>query len=156
MIGGVCHEQWFIYFFVWSGEVVRSVHRADQESCLEKNARGRRRPRRGNESLRHTGQTRPQNANQNHISIPKENPVSWIEEQNWDSASPELLKIKEKIVDPRTGQIDNIMSVHSLDVKSLEAHLVLYQQAMRPTESLPKVEREMIAMVVSILNGCQY
>ena len=60
--------------------------------------------------------------------------MSWIEEQNWDSASPELLKIKEKIVDPRTGQIDNIMSVHSLDVKSLEAHLVLYQQAMRPTE----------------------
>ena len=82
--------------------------------------------------------------------------MSWIEEIDWDNASPELSKFKEKIVDPHSGQIDNIMSVHSLDPKSLEAHLVLYQQAMRPTESLPKVDREMIAMVVSILNGCEY
>ena len=82
--------------------------------------------------------------------------VSWIDELDWDNVPPELLKLKEKIADPTTGRVDNIMSVHSLDMKSLQAHLAIYQQAMRPTKSLPKVDREMIAMVVSILNGCEY
>jgi len=48
------------------------------------------------------------------------------------------------------------MAVHSLDAGSMKAHLALYQQAMRGTKSLRKVEREMIALVVSKTNGCHY
>jgi len=57
--------------------------------------------------------------------------------------------------EPR-GQLDNILQIHSLDPKSLRAHLALYRSAMEGTETLPKVEREMIATVVSGINGCHY
>ena len=38
----------------------------------------------------------------------------------------------------------------------LRGHLALYGAVMRSTPSFPKVEREMIALVVSQLNGCHY
>lgn len=86
----------------------------------------------------------------------KESPMAWIEtidEDNWDA---ELEALRPRVTDPSTGQIDNIMSIHSLDVGSLKAHLALYMQAMRGTASLPKAEREMIALVVSKSNECHY
>ena len=61
-----------------------------------------------------------------------------------------------RLLIPATDKVDNIMAVHSLDPGSLKAHLALYKQAMRGTESLPKVDREMIALVVSKTNGCHY
>lgn len=48
------------------------------------------------------------------------------------------------------------MRIHALDAGSLEAHDVLYRQAMRSTRTLRKVEREMIALVVSGINECHY
>ena len=38
----------------------------------------------------------------------------------------------------------------------MNAHNVLYKQAMKGTASLRKVEREMIALVVSKVNDCHY
>ena len=38
----------------------------------------------------------------------------------------------------------------------MNAHYVLYRQAMAGTKTLRKVEREMIAVVVSKLNDCHY
>jgi alkylhydroperoxidase family enzyme len=48
------------------------------------------------------------------------------------------------------------MRIHALDAGSLEAHDMLYRQAMRSTRTLRKVEREMIAVVVSAINECHY
>jgi alkylhydroperoxidase family enzyme len=82
--------------------------------------------------------------------------MTWIKtlhESEWDE---ELESLRPKVTDPTTGQVDNIMSVHSLDVGSLNAHLALYSQAMQGTTTLPKVEREMIALVVSTENDCHY
>lgn len=79
--------------------------------------------------------------------------IKTIDESEWDE---ELTSLRPKITDPTTGVVDNIMSVHSLDVGSLQAHLALYAQAMRGTKTLPKVEREMIALVVSKENECHY
>jgi len=79
--------------------------------------------------------------------------IKTIDEADWHDG---LAELRPKVVDPETGQVDNIMSVHSLDAGSLKAHLALYRQAMRGTVSLPKVEREMIALVVSKTNGCHY
>ena len=81
---------------------------------------------------------------------------SWIEaieDSDWEG---ELAVLRPQVLDKATGQVDNIMSVHSLDAGSLRAHLLLYIQAMKPTKSLPKVEREMIALVVSKTNDCHY
>ncbi len=58
--------------------------------------------------------------------------------------------------DPKTGQTDNILRVHSLHPQGMAAHWSLYRTVMSGTESLPKVEREMIALVVSRHNQCHY
>lgn len=82
--------------------------------------------------------------------------MAWIEVVDPDEWTGPLAKIKPTLTDPATGSVDNILSIHSLDAGSLQAHVALYQQAMKGTDSLPKAEREMIALVVSKLNGCHY
>ena len=82
--------------------------------------------------------------------------MSWIGEIDVSSWPAELDGIRPQVVDPKNGKVDNILNVHSLDPGSLRAHLDLYIQAMRGTSTLPKVDREMIALVVSKLNGCHY
>lgn len=79
--------------------------------------------------------------------------IKTIDDSQWEG---ELAELKPAVSDPNTGTVDNIMSVHSLDIGSLKAHLLIYRQAMRSTKSLPKVDREMIALVVSKTNGCHY
>ncbi len=82
--------------------------------------------------------------------------MAWIEMIDEDQWGGQLSDLRRKVVDPATGQVDNIMAVHSLDPGSMTAHLGLYRQAMRGTKGLPKVDREMIALVVSQTNGCHY
>jgi alkylhydroperoxidase family enzyme len=81
--------------------------------------------------------------------------VAWIET---DAAgeSEELAPLLRRARDPRSGKVDHILSIHSLHPAGLRAHLELYTAVMRGTPSFPKVEREMIALVVSGLNGCHY
>lgn len=85
-------------------------------------------------------------------------PMAWIE--TLDEPLPEdrreLAELYERARDPETGAVDHIMSVHSLHPAGLAAHLALYQAVMRGTRTLPKVDRELIALVVSGLNGCHY
>ena len=82
--------------------------------------------------------------------------MTWIQTVDEDDWDDQLAELRRKVTDPATGNVDNIMAVHSLDAGSMKAHLVLYQQAMRGTASLPKVDREMIALIVSKTNGCHY
>ncbi len=82
--------------------------------------------------------------------------MAWIKtipDDEWDG---KLQPMKAAASDPKTGNVDNIIAVHSLDAGSMSAHLGLYQQAMRGTATLPKVDREMIALVVSQSNECHY
>jgi alkylhydroperoxidase family enzyme len=60
------------------------------------------------------------------------------------------------VVDPAHQRVDNIMAVHSLNPRGLDAHHRLYTSAMAGTASLRKVERELIALVVSLENDCHY
>jgi len=55
-----------------------------------------------------------------------------------------------------TGRVDNILKIHGLHPAGLEAHLALYRAVMRGTPGLPTVDREMIALAVSKVNGCLY
>ena len=45
---------------------------------------------------------------------------------------------------------------HSLDPAAMQGHLAVYNAAMSSTKTLRKVERELIALVVSDINGCHY
>lgn len=79
--------------------------------------------------------------------------IETIEDTEWEG---DLNDLKRVVTDPQSGQVDNIMSIHSLDPGSMKAHVDLYMQAMRGTQTLPKVDREMIALAVSKVNECHY
>jgi alkylhydroperoxidase family enzyme len=82
--------------------------------------------------------------------------MSWIEtidDRTWDG---ELGELRSRVVDPGSGRVDHIMSIHSLNPRSLAAHDAVYRSAMRGTGALRKVDRELIAYVVSQINECHY
>ena len=82
--------------------------------------------------------------------------MPWIEvipDDEWDG---ELADLRPLVVDPKADKVDNIMSIHSLNPRALAAHNELYLSAMRGTKTLRKVERELIALVVSLENHCHY
>jgi len=54
------------------------------------------------------------------------------------------------------GSVDNVLKTHSLNPASLEAHCLLYVQSMHRPSPLSRAEREMVAVTVSRLNGCNY
>ena len=82
--------------------------------------------------------------------------MAWIQVIDEDEAGSELRALYRPLVDPETGRVDEIMRVHSLHPAGLASHASLYASAMRSTPTLRKVEREMIALVVSTLNDCHY
>jgi alkylhydroperoxidase family enzyme len=82
--------------------------------------------------------------------------MPWIDAPHEDEWGEEFGRLKDDVTDPKWGRVDWIMRIHALDAGSLEAHNVLYRQAMKGTASLRKVEREMIALVVSRVNDCHY
>ncbi|MGI9586246.1 MAG: carboxymuconolactone decarboxylase family protein [Acidimicrobiia bacterium] len=82
--------------------------------------------------------------------------MAWIETIREDEWSDGLGDLYTSVADRQTGRVDNIMQVHSLNPRALKAHQALYESAMAGTKSLRKVERELIALVVSTLNECHY
>lgn len=54
------------------------------------------------------------------------------------------------------GGVDNILKIHSLNVKSLKTHFDFYAHLMRGRSGLSRAQREMIAIVVSVTNQCHY
>ena len=82
--------------------------------------------------------------------------MAWIHTIQEDDAKGELKKLYKRVVDPGTGRVDNVMKIHSLHPEGLSAHFALYGAAMKGTATLPKADREMIAVVVSRINDCHY
>ncbi|MDQ0350304.1 alkylhydroperoxidase family enzyme [Alkalibacillus filiformis] len=62
----------------------------------------------------------------------------------------------EELYDRFNGKMANILKVHSLNPKSLEAHLNYYKVIMFGKSPLKRDLREMIATVVSSTNECFY
>tara|TARA_R110002126_G_scaffold1490_8_gene8784 strand:+ start:7365 stop:7622 length:258 start_codon:yes stop_codon:yes gene_type:complete len=81
---------------------------------------------------------------------------AWIRTIAPGEAEGRLAGLYEQITDPRTGEMDHILQVHGLHPAGLDAHLALYQAVMRGTPTLPAVDRELVAFVVSTINACHY
>ena len=79
--------------------------------------------------------------------------IEVIPDDSWNGALAEMYR---RVVDPAYGRVDNVLAVHSLNPRGMAAHLDLYESAMAPTATLRKVERELIALVVSLENDCHY
>ena len=81
--------------------------------------------------------------------------MAWIEIISEDKASGGLREQYEKF-GGHSGQVDNILKIHSLNPKSLDGHYEFYKILMTGSKDLPKAKREMIAVTVSALNHCVY
>lgn len=82
--------------------------------------------------------------------------MSWIDTIAPGDAEGPLAELYARCVDPASGEVDHILRIHSLHPAGLEAHLALYTAVMRGTASLPKRDRELVALRVSQLNACHY
>ena len=81
--------------------------------------------------------------------------ISKIPDEQWPD-TPGLAEPYKSVIGGTDGRIDEIMSIHSLNPAALAAHNALYTSAMTGTKTLRKVERELIALVVSRENQCHY
>ena len=61
-------------------------------------------------------------------------------------------------IDPafRVDDNDNILRIHSVHPAVMKSHFDLYSQLMHQPGTLTRVQRELIAVVVSSLNQCHY
>lgn len=81
--------------------------------------------------------------------------MSWIREIGKDEAEGRLKSIYESMKESR-GKLSNIMKVHSLAPGSMQAHMELYLEIVFRKPGLGRGMREMLATMVSALNGCEY
>ena len=59
-------------------------------------------------------------------------------------------------VEDRVPDRDNIIRVHSIHSRVMRQHYDLYVELMRGQGPLSRMQREMIAVVVSAMNACHY
>ncbi len=81
--------------------------------------------------------------------------MDWIRVTNENEASGKLQEIYRETIN-RRGKLSNIMRIHSLNPVSMKAHMDLYLAVMFQHSGLKRPERELLAVVVSLLNRCEY
>ena len=81
--------------------------------------------------------------------------MAFIEVIPESAATGKLAELYKRFGNP-DGTVDNVLKVHSINPESLEAHCALYVQAMHRKSPLSRVERELIGVVVSMINRCAY
>ena len=60
------------------------------------------------------------------------------------------------ICQEKLGMVPNVLKAHAFDIDKLNAFTALYNDLMLADSGLTKLEREMIAVVVSSINRCFY
>ena len=81
--------------------------------------------------------------------------MAWIQVISEDRAEGELAEQYSQLIEP-WGGVDNILKIHSLNPESLRAHVLLYKTVMYGKSPVKRPQREMIAVVVSSANRCEY
>lgn len=69
---------------------------------------------------------------------------------------PETTQKYFDICQDKLGMIPNVLRAHAFDIDKLNAFTALYNDLMLGASNLTKLEREMIAVVVSSVNKCYY
>ena len=72
-----------------------------------------------------------------------------------ESLPPDLQKYF-RVCDERIGFLPNVLAAYTFDEKKLRAFIGFYNELMLEDSPLSKLEREMIAVVVSSANRCYY
>ncbi len=66
------------------------------------------------------------------------------------------IPIEEQPEADRVPDPDNIIQIHSIHPKTMRHHYDLYIELMRRRGALTRIQRELIAVVVSATNHCHY
>lgn len=72
-----------------------------------------------------------------------------------DPLPPETQKYFD-ICAEKLGMVPNVLRAHAFDIEKLNAFTAMYNTLMLDDSGLSKLEREMIAVVVSAINKCFY
>ncbi len=81
--------------------------------------------------------------------------MAYIDTIHQRDATGELAALYQRTGNP-DGTVDNVMKIHSLNPDTLRTHFEMYTAAMHRPSPLSRAEREMVAVQVSRLNGCEY
>ena len=81
---------------------------------------------------------------------------AWIETVPEADANGLTAEAYQSCGDPKSGDVDHIMKVHSLNPQTMLDHEALYRTLMYGKSPLKRPQREMIAVVVSAINHCHY
>ena len=81
--------------------------------------------------------------------------MPYIQVIEHSEAEGPLKKIYDDLIDKR-GKLAEVHKIQSLHPKSITAHMDLYMTIMFGKSPLKRYQREMIAVVVSVANHCQY
>lgn len=72
-----------------------------------------------------------------------------------EDAGEVLKEVYDELLQKR-GQLSEVLKVQSLHPSSLKSHVAFYLDIMFSKTALSRAEKEMIAVVVSLANGCIY
>lgn len=81
--------------------------------------------------------------------------MTYIKTVNPDQAGEPLKSVYDEIISTR-GKIAEVHKIQSLNPEALKAHMDLYLSTMFGKSPLKRYQREMIAVVVSSANRCEY
>ncbi len=81
--------------------------------------------------------------------------MAWIRTSDEDQAEGPLKRLYKRGREP-WGGVDNIFKIHRLNPASIRGPLELYKPVMHGPSPLTRVQREMVAVVVSSVNRCHY
>lgn len=82
--------------------------------------------------------------------------MAWIKEISETEATGKLKDLYKRIQGRTKSEVANILKVHSIHPDAMKAHLNLYEAIMFGESGLSRSQREMIAVVVSSTNACEY
>jgi uncharacterized peroxidase-related enzyme len=69
---------------------------------------------------------------------------------------PEATQRYFELCEEKLGMVPNVLRAYAFDIAKLDAFTALYNDLMLAPSGLTKLEREMIAVVVSAVNRCYY
>ena len=69
---------------------------------------------------------------------------------------PDATRKYFQICEEKLGLVPNVLKAYAFDIEKLNAFTAIYNNLMLAESGLSKLEREMIAVVVSSLNRCWY
>ena len=80
---------------------------------------------------------------------------TWLRVPDEDELPAEVLELWRPSLE-KLGFVPNVLRLYALRPSRLLAWNTHYEEAMKGDSTLTKAEREMIAVVVSVTNGCAY